>query len=183
MRDYEAMLVLSPELDDAGVNQAVERTGDIIEREQGELALTGVLANKKGDVARASGEWRVRKLAYAISGHREGYYVVLRFSGPTELPGELERTWRLNEDVLRYLVLRTDEALPEIAPLAEIEERPQDEALPEDEMPSEDDAPPEDEAPSEDEMLPDDEASSEDDAPPEDEMPSGDEDLPEAEIE
>jgi small subunit ribosomal protein S6 len=109
MREYEAMLVLSAELDDEEVNGAVERVSDILARVGGELSFSGQLLNRKGRTAALDGEWKPRKLAYAIKGQTEGYYVVLRFSGEPLTPEELERAWRLDESVLRYLVLRAEE--------------------------------------------------------------------------
>ena len=110
MREYEATLVLSPELDDDAVNQAIEQVGDTLERAGGELTSSGQLVNRKGHVAEATDGWKQRKLSYAIDGHKEGYYLVLRFTADPPVPAELERQWKLNESVLRYLVVRADDA-------------------------------------------------------------------------
>lgn len=48
-------------------------------------------------------------MAYEIEGHREGYYVLMKFASDTEVPKELERVLRISEPVLRYIVVREDE--------------------------------------------------------------------------
>jgi small subunit ribosomal protein S6 len=109
MREYEATIVLSPLLDDDGVNGIVGQITELVGRYGGELDSVGQLTDKRGNVAAVTENWRARKLAYGIRGHREGYYVVARLRGAVEVPDELERWLNLNENVLRFLVLRVDE--------------------------------------------------------------------------
>jgi small subunit ribosomal protein S6 len=109
MRDYEATVVLNPHLDDQGVNDLVSQVGELLQRQGGELASVGQLIDKRGNVAETTEGWRARRLAYGIGGQREGYYAVLRFQAPAAAPDELERWLKLNENVLRFLVLRMDE--------------------------------------------------------------------------
>ncbi len=56
-------------------------------------------------------EWGSRKLAYPIktkiSGkHDTGYYVLMKFAAPPELPAEVERQMRISDDVLRFMIER-----------------------------------------------------------------------------
>ncbi|RIL08788.1 30S ribosomal protein S6 [bacterium] len=108
MRPYEATLVLQPLLDNDGVNGVVERVTQLLTGKGGSIDLAGQLADRRGNVAEATDGWRKRRLAYAIQNHREGYYVVLRFHAPTDALADLDRALKLNDDVLRFLVLRTD---------------------------------------------------------------------------
>lgn len=110
MREYEAMILLSSELEDEGVNAVIERLGRLLADSGGDLLSSGQLANSKGDVAEVQdGEgWKVRKLAYPIRGDSEGYYVVTRFTAEPEVPREIESRLQLDETVLRYLVVRAD---------------------------------------------------------------------------
>ena len=55
--------------------------------------------------------WGRRKLAYEIGRHREGTYVLHRVTGPGELVKELDRRFRVADDVLRHLIVRVDEEL------------------------------------------------------------------------
>jgi small subunit ribosomal protein S6 len=53
--------------------------------------------------------WGRRRLAYPIKDFREGYYVFLQMEFPPIQVNELERTLRLNDQILRHLVVRLDE--------------------------------------------------------------------------
>ena len=53
-------------------------------------------------------EWGKRKLAYAIDYKTEGFYVLVTFNAPSELPRELERNFRNDERILRYMVTRKE---------------------------------------------------------------------------
>ena len=115
MREYEAMIILSPDLDDSGVNEIVGQVGTLVSREGGEVTLAGQLTGKKGHIIEATEGWRVRRLAYSIGGRKEGYYVVLRFSTQPSVLAELEHRLKLNENVLRHLVLHAKEGVTRLA--------------------------------------------------------------------
>jgi small subunit ribosomal protein S6 len=53
--------------------------------------------------------WGLRNLAYRIKKNRKGHYILLNLDAPSDAVQEMERTMRLNEDVLRYLTVRVDE--------------------------------------------------------------------------
>ncbi len=53
--------------------------------------------------------WGKRRLAYEIEKLREGYYVLLRINGEPELPRELERNFKIADEIMRYLVVRVEE--------------------------------------------------------------------------
>ena len=61
-----------------------------------------------GGVVVDSDEWGMRPLAYAIRNRSNGYYVNLHFNAPPDLPAKLERTLRIEESVLRSLILKLD---------------------------------------------------------------------------
>ena len=108
MREYEAMLVLQPELEDEGVEKILEQVASVVERDGGEVTTTGQLIDKKGNIAEVTEGWTTRRLAYEINGRKEGYYAVLHLQGPSETVENIEQSLRLNEDVLRYMItLRT----------------------------------------------------------------------------
>ena len=109
MRDYEAMLVLQPSLDDAGVNGVVGTVGELVGRGGGTVTSAGQLVDKRGTVAEITEGWRTRRLAYTIGGKRDGYFVVLRFQSPPEAIDELERVLKINENILRHMVLRVED--------------------------------------------------------------------------
>ncbi|NIA31926.1 MAG: 30S ribosomal protein S6 [Actinobacteria bacterium] len=50
--------------------------------------------------------WGKKRLAYEINKRQYGYYVLIRFDGPGSIIKQLEREYRLNETILRYMTLR-----------------------------------------------------------------------------
>ena len=53
-------------------------------------------------------EWGKRRLAYPINDKPEGYYVVVTFKGTPEFPAEFERLAKIDENILRSMVIRLD---------------------------------------------------------------------------
>ena len=89
-RDYELVMVLTPEASDEEAAAAVERVSEYI-TEHG------------GSVSEQAGGG-VRRLAYPIRRYQEGNYVLTRFTmGPDEVL-ELNRSLVALEDILRFLV-------------------------------------------------------------------------------
>ncbi len=95
MRNYETMYVLRPEMDEEQVNAAVEK-------------FSGIIAANGGEVTKVE-HWGKRRLAYEVKKLREGYYVLCYFTGGTELPKELERNFKISDEVIRFLVIREGE--------------------------------------------------------------------------
>ncbi len=56
----------------------------------------------------AVNEWGKRRLAYPINDKNEGYYVLINFNGPAELPAELNRVFGITEGIMRYLVTKVE---------------------------------------------------------------------------
>lgn len=96
-RQYELVYVLSPEASEQAAAELQAQIEAIVERFGGRLEKTD--------------NWGRRKLAYRIGPHREGAYVLHLIAGTGELMKELERRLRVNEQVLRHLVVRVDEEL------------------------------------------------------------------------
>lgn len=96
MRDYELVFILRPDLEDEATQAFTDRVVNLV-REYG------------GDVKKVE-PWGRRKLAYFINRYREGYYVLVQFALDARRVNDLERWLRLNEDVVRHLVVRLDEA-------------------------------------------------------------------------
>lgn len=94
MREYETMYVLRPDLE-------ADRQQELLDR------FTAVVADRGAQVSE-SGVWGKRRLSYEIDGHREGVYVLMKYSANTDVSFELERLFRISDDVLRYLTIRTD---------------------------------------------------------------------------
>ena len=94
MRRYELMLVLRPDTADDRVQQVLDRT-------------TRGIAEGDGQIVKVS-PWGRRRLAYPISGYREGSYFIIVFEAPSESIDELERSLNITEEVMRHLVTRIE---------------------------------------------------------------------------
>lgn len=90
MNQYEVLYLITPELDEETNKAVIEKFAGIITANGGEIV--------KQD------EWGKRRLAYAIDYKTEGYYVLVDFNAVPTLPAELERNFRNDERILRYMV-------------------------------------------------------------------------------
>jgi small subunit ribosomal protein S6 len=95
MRKYECMYILDPGL-------AEEQQEPIIDR------FKNLIGENGGDVE-AVDKWERRRLAYEVKGRREGVYVVMNFSGEPSTEAELGRVMGISDDILRHLIVRTDQ--------------------------------------------------------------------------
>ena len=91
MRLYETVYILDAALEEAGVNEKLER-------------FHGLAIQGGGEVVSVD-HWGNRQLAYPVNGKKTGYYVVAQFKAdPTALP-EFERILKLDESLMRYLLV------------------------------------------------------------------------------
>jgi small subunit ribosomal protein S6 len=70
--------------------------------------FTTVITENGGQVAKRE-YWGLRNLSFRIKKNRKGHYVLFNIDAPAPAVAEMERTMRINEDVLRYLTIRQDE--------------------------------------------------------------------------
>ena len=92
MKHYEVLLIIKPTLEETEVKARV----DFIE---------GVITKNGGKIT----SWQdmgTRKLAYKIDKFERGVYKVCYFEAPTALIEELVRNIRINEDIIRFLVVK-----------------------------------------------------------------------------
>ena len=92
LRDYELVLVFSPEVAEDGVDAAIGKVSQFI-------------AERSGTVS-AVEPWGKRRLAYPIKHFVEGSYVLTRFKLRPKLTKELEANLQISEEVLRHLLVR-----------------------------------------------------------------------------
>lgn len=92
MNSYETLYVIKPNLEDEARAALIQKFSAIITDNGGEVESVD--------------EWGKRKLAYAIDYISEGYYVLVNFKSNAELPAELERNFRINDNVMRYMVIK-----------------------------------------------------------------------------
>lgn len=94
MRKYETIFVLKPNLEEAKRIELIEKFKAIIAAD--------------GEVLKVD-EWGQRRLAYEIEKLREGYYILVDFKANPTLPQELERNFKISEEVIRFIVINREE--------------------------------------------------------------------------
>jgi len=91
-RRYETVYIFDSALEEPAINEKLERFHGLLTREG------------KGTVADTN-HWGKRTLAYPIKKKDTGYYVVAQFETVGDLLPEYERAVKLDESVLRYLIV------------------------------------------------------------------------------
>lgn len=95
MRLYEVLYIVSPEVDEEGIAALVGKVNGTIETLGGKV-----------DGGIQTEPWGRRRLAYPIRNFEEGFYVLCHFSLEPPKLGDLERTLKLTDGILRYLLTR-----------------------------------------------------------------------------
>ena len=95
LRKYEVLYIIRPGQEEEFYKNTVEKFNTIIQNNGGEILKVE--------------PWGKRRLAYDIQKLREGYYVLLQISCEADLPKELERNFKISDEILRYLITRVEE--------------------------------------------------------------------------
>lgn len=113
MRDYEVVYIFRSTLEAEEIESKLGRYHERL----GDVDLTAVE------------HWGKRQLAYEIGGERNGYYVVVQFAADPGRVGEFEQALKMDEDLLRHLIVLSEgEApVPPSVRRAEPEEEPEEE--------------------------------------------------------
>ncbi len=93
MRRYETIFILRPSAGEEEINKVIGSTTQIILDEQGSI----IELNK----------WGMKKLAYLIKKESLGYYVFCDFAGTPDAVAEIERKFRIDDLVLKYMTIKT----------------------------------------------------------------------------
>ncbi|MEJ5350606.1 MAG: 30S ribosomal protein S6 [Melioribacteraceae bacterium] len=94
IKSYESVVIINAALEDEQIEATISRLQEVITTHGGEIF----------DIDR----WGRKRLAYPIQKAKSGYYVIFRFNAPTNLISILERSLRLDENVIRYLTIALD---------------------------------------------------------------------------
>ena len=94
MNSYELLYIVKADMEDEARTALISRFSDLIVADGGEIVETD--------------EWGKRKFAYPINYVNEGYYVLVDFAADPQLPRELERNFKNDESILRYMVTRKE---------------------------------------------------------------------------
>ena len=95
MNKYEIMFIIKAELDEKGIKDT-------------EKAMEKVLTDMKSKIVNTK-DMGQRKLAYPIKKQVRGYYFVLNVEATKEAIKEFDRKIKLDENVLRHLIIREEE--------------------------------------------------------------------------
>ena len=94
MNKYESIIIIGQDVEEEGMKALITRFTDLINTE-----------GKVSDVK----EMGKRKLAYEIGRNKEGFYVLFNFEAKPELIAELERNYRITDEIIKFIVVRKDE--------------------------------------------------------------------------
>ena len=94
MNKYESVVIINPAVEDEKLKKLEKTFTDLI--------------NKQGKVEKVE-EVGKKKLAYEIKKNSEGIYVEFYFEAEPELISELERNYRITDEVLKFIVIRVEE--------------------------------------------------------------------------
>jgi small subunit ribosomal protein S6 len=89
---YETVFIAEPEISNDQVDQLINKIKQAITANQG--TLTG------------EDRWGRRRMAYAIHGHKEGYYAVLNFTAEAPVVNAIEHLYNVTDSVIRHLTTR-----------------------------------------------------------------------------
>ncbi len=95
MRDYELVFIISPQIGDEDIENVTKKVSQIV-------------ANNGGEITEIK-PWGRRRLAYPINRFRDGYYVATKLRLNPASASELERSLRLTEEIIRYLLVKIGE--------------------------------------------------------------------------
>ena len=96
MNKYELCVVVTTKIEDEERTATVEKVKEVIARFGGNVTNVD--------------EWGKRRLAYEIQKMKEGFYYIVQFDAPTTAPAEIESRIRIMDNVMRYLVVKREEA-------------------------------------------------------------------------
>jgi small subunit ribosomal protein S6 len=97
MRRYEQVCILRPSLSEDEITRIIDNTTQLIQEDEGAV----IFLNK----------WGMRKLAYPIKKENQGYYVLCDFAASPTVVSEIERKFRIDDAVLKYLTVKISDEI------------------------------------------------------------------------
>ncbi len=108
MRRYETICIIKPGVSEEDINVIVDRT-------------TETIVNDGGHIVNID-KWGLKKLAYIIKKENQGYYVYIEYAGMPDSVSEIERIFRIDDKILKYMTVKTQETFIADAPVEETAE-------------------------------------------------------------
>ena len=94
MNKYESVIIINPNLEDAKIKEVTERFSKLV-NEHGKMEKVEDMGKKK--------------LVYPIAKNTEAFYEVLYFEAESAFVAELERVYRITDEVLKFIVVKVEE--------------------------------------------------------------------------
>jgi small subunit ribosomal protein S6 len=94
LKRYETLFIVQVDLPIDEINSIIERYRAIV------TALKGTIVKVE--------KWGKRKLAYEIKKQSNGYYVLIDFAGKSTIIGELERNFKIDDKILKFMTIMKD---------------------------------------------------------------------------
>ena len=94
MNKYESVVIIDPSVEEEKVKELSQKFTDII--------------NSDGKVEKVE-ELGKKRLAYEVKKNKEGYYVIINFEANPNLISELERNYRITDEVMKFMVIKEEE--------------------------------------------------------------------------
>lgn len=95
MNKYEIMFIVKATLEESAIKSTISNLKDVITSMKGEITEEKDMGSKK--------------LAYPINKEVTGYYYVVDFNANNELVAELDRKARIDENIIRHMIINLDE--------------------------------------------------------------------------
>jgi len=94
MNKYEAVIIIDSKLSEEKSNEVINKFKDII--------------NENGSVTNID-DIGIKRLAYEVKRQKEGHYVVYEFEAESEFISELQRLFRITDEVLKFITIRKED--------------------------------------------------------------------------
>lgn len=95
MKKYEIMYIVNASLEDEARQTVID-------------GLHKIITDHKGTIDKID-DWGIKEFAYEIDHMKKGYYVVINISCENEAIQEFERLSRINTNVVRFLIIKTED--------------------------------------------------------------------------
>jgi len=95
MRKYEIMYIVRPDIEEEAQTALIERFNKILTDNGAEIEKV----DEKGK----------KRLAYEINDYRDGYYILIHFTGDVDAVNEFDRQAKYSDDIIRHMAIREDD--------------------------------------------------------------------------
>ncbi|MBS1514794.1 MAG: 30S ribosomal protein S6 [Bacteroidetes bacterium] len=93
-KHYESYIIVDGNFEDAAIEDVINKYDALLKKNEAEIKLIDKIGR--------------RKLAYAISGKQNGYYICFEFTADPTVIAKLERAYKLDDNIIRYLSVTLD---------------------------------------------------------------------------